>query len=93
MLAANGKYLIVMEDDITRELIKDKKAGSLILTLDEPRKDYFYAKVKSLGSECDSFIDGYDYVIALKRGIEFEVDGEKYIRIHENDILACYKQY
>lgn len=84
MIGAVGKRLVV------REIVEhDEKVGNLILN---KRKDQVRAEVMSFGSEVDKSISLHDIVILPpETGIQIKINGEDYLSINENQILATWQ--
>ncbi len=82
MIKALGKRVIVQKVDL------EIKKGSLLLEA----KNYYTAFVMAYGGDVDVAIDVGDIVyIGNSHGFSLEINGSSFISVHEESILAAWK--
>ncbi len=88
MIKAAGSRIVVKPIE---EAVDDKSKGMNILIL--PKKnDQIRAQVIAIGSEIDENIELHDLVYLLSgSGVEVEINGELYLSVVENQILAAWR--
>ena len=84
MIKAVGKRLVVKE----LEPVEEKKTILII----PHKKEQVIAEVIAIGSEVDSNVELHDWVyLPDNTGVPFQCEGEVYLSINENQVLAAYK--
>lgn len=85
MIKAVGKRLIVQEI----ELKKEEKKGVLIIP---GQKEQMTVRVVAIGSEVDKNVELHDILfLPWETGIPVEVNGEVFLSVNENQILAAWR--
>lgn len=85
MIKACAKRLVVIE------LEEQEQPKSFLIV--PKKKEQVRAQIVAMGTEVDQNLDIDDVVfLPPDTGIELEIDGERYLSISENQILAALKE-
>lgn len=85
MIKACAKRLVVIE------LEEQEQPKSFLIV--PKKKEQVRAQIVAMGTEVDQNLDIDDVVfLPADTGIELEIDGERYLSISENQILAAIKE-
>lgn len=85
MIKACAKRLVVIE-------LEDQEQPHSFLIVPK-KKEQVRAQIVAMGTEVDQNLDIDDVVfLPADTGIELEIDGERYLSIAENQILAALKE-
>lgn len=81
MINAVGNRLVV------KEIIAERKAGTLILTNEGDKQ--INARVIAKGSDVDDHVD-IDHIVVIRKmgGMPFTLDGEEYLSVVQHEVIA-----